>query len=60
VLHVDDGLMGGRHTQRYYDELAAKYEMKNLGCPDTFLGMEYFTCLAAVFSFTRLSTSRIC
>jgi hypothetical protein len=40
VLHVDDGLMGGRHTQRYYDELAAKYEMKNLGCPDTFLGME--------------------
>jgi len=31
VLHVDDGLMGGIHTQQYYNELAAKYEMKNLG-----------------------------
>ena len=40
VLHVDDGLMGGVNTQQYYDELAAKYEMKNLGCPVTFLGME--------------------
>ena len=24
VLHVDDGMMGGRHTQMYYDELAKK------------------------------------
>jgi hypothetical protein len=39
-LHVDDGMMGRRRTQMYYDELATKYEMKKLGHTDTFLDME--------------------
>jgi hypothetical protein len=40
-LHVDDGIICGRDTQRHYDNLAAVYDLKFLGRPALFLGLQF-------------------
>ena len=43
ILHVDDGMIGGKQVEERYMEIAKKYDMKNLGKqPTTFLGMELY------------------
>ena len=41
LLHVDDGIIVGRNTKLHYDALAAVYELKFLGRPETFLGLQF-------------------
>ena len=40
-LHVDDGIICGRNTKMHYDNLAAVYELKFLGRPVLFLGVQF-------------------
>ena len=40
-LHVDDGIICGRDTKRHYDNLAAVYDLKFLGRPALFLGLQF-------------------
>ena len=40
-LHVDDGIICGRNTKLHYDNLAAVYELKFLGRPVLFLGIQF-------------------
>ena len=41
LLHVDDSLTIGRNARKHYDHLAQHYEMKDMGTPDTWCGIEF-------------------
>ena len=40
-LHVDDGIICGRDAKLHYDKLATVYELKFLGRPALFLGLQF-------------------
>ena len=41
LLHVDDSLTIGRNARQHYDKLAARYEMKDMGVPKLWCGIEF-------------------
>ena len=41
LLHVDDSLTIGRQARKHYNQLAARYEMKDMGIPKTWCGIEF-------------------
>ena len=41
LLHVDDSLTIGRNARKHYDLLAQHYEMKDMGIPDLWCGIEF-------------------
>jgi hypothetical protein len=41
ILHVDDGMMVGNDTEKLFKRLAAVYEIKHLGRPHMFLGIQF-------------------
>jgi hypothetical protein len=41
LLHVDDSLTIGRQALEHYNRLAARYEMKDMGIPQTWCGIEF-------------------
>ena len=41
IVHVDDGMMMGYNVLPLFEEIAKKYEIKLLGKPKSFLGVEY-------------------
>ena len=41
LLHVDDSITMGRNARKHYDRLAAHYEMKDMGVPTTWCGVQF-------------------
>ena len=41
ILHVDDGLMVGKDTETLFKRLAAVYDIKQMGRPHQFLGIQF-------------------
>ena len=41
LLHVDDSLTIGRKARQHYDKLASRYEMKDMGLPKLWCGIEF-------------------
>ena len=41
LLHVDDSLTVGRKARQHYDKLASRYEMKDMGIPKLWCGIEF-------------------
>ncbi len=41
LLHVDDSLTIGRKAREHYNRLAARYEIKDVGMPQTWCGIEF-------------------
>ena len=41
LLHVDDSITMGRNARKHYDRLAARYDMKDMGVPTTWCGIQF-------------------
>ena len=41
ILHVDDGLMVGKDTETLFKRLSAVYDIKHMGRPHQFLGIQF-------------------
>ena len=41
LLHVDDSITIGRKAREHYDRLASRYQMKDLGLPTTWCGIQF-------------------